>query len=165
MTPRSLLILWHSRTGAAHQAAQRACDAALAIKKALASPNTVRLLAAQQVTPADMLAADAYLFCAPENLGSLTGEMKACLDILYYPLLGRIEGRLYSQIIAAGSDGQGAQRQLRRICSGWRLNEQVPGIILNTRSQTPAEILAPKTLTPAQCEQAGEIGATLFALL
>ncbi|PJX26229.1 flavodoxin [Advenella sp. S44] len=165
ITPGSLLILWHSRTGAAESAAREACQAAGAIRAELGESHNVHIKRACDVTPQDMLEASAYLFCAPENLASLSGEMKECLDRLYYPLLHRIEGRLFSVIITAGSDGEGALRQLRRICSGWRLNERVPGIILNMQSDTEAAILAPKTLSPTQLAQAREIGATLFALL
>lgn len=165
ITPGSLLILWHSRTGAAESAAKQACEAALAIRAELGESRKVHLKRACDVTPEDMLEAAAYLFCAPENLASLSGEMKECFDRMYYPLLHRIEGRLFSAIITAGSDGEGALRQLRRICSGWRLNERVPAIILNMQSDTEAAILAPKTLSETQQQQAGEIGATLFALL
>ncbi|MGH8842353.1 MAG: flavodoxin family protein [Advenella sp.] len=165
ITGSTLLIVWHSRTGAAEAAAKQAYDSAQAIRKELGPSHNVYLKRACDVTPEDMLDAGAYLFCAPENLASLSGQMKECLDRLYYPVLHRIEGRIFSVIITAGSDGEGALRQLRRICSGWRLNEQVPGIILNMRSDTEAAILAPKTLSEAQRQQAGEIGATLFALL
>ncbi len=161
----SLLIIWHSRTGAAEQAASHAFDAAHSVRKELDDNREIHLRRARDVTAEEMLAAQAYLFCAPENLASLSGEMKECLDRLYYPLLHRIEGRIFSLIVTAGSDGEGAQRQLRRICSGWRLNESVPGIILNMKSETEQAILAPKTLSEAQCRQAAEIGATLFALL
>jgi len=165
ITSASLLIVWHSRTGAAEQAAQCACSAALAIRAELNDTHTIQLKRAADVTAQDMLDAQAYLFCAPENLASLAGEMKECFDRLYYPLLHRIEGRLFSVIITAGSDGQGALAQVRRICQGWRLNERVPGVILNMQSDTEAAILAPKTLSDEQRRQAKEIGATLFALL
>ncbi|HBP30620.1 MAG: flavodoxin family protein [Advenella sp.] len=166
ITGNSLLIVWHSRTGAAEAAARQAYKAAQAIRNELGEPHrNVYLKRACDVTPQDMLEAGAYLFCAPENLASLSGQMKECLDRLYYPVLHRIEGRIFGVIITAGSDGEGALRQLRRICSGWRLNEQVPGIILNMRSDTEESILAPKTLSETQQQQAGEIGATLFALL
>lgn len=161
----SLLIIWHSRTGAAEQAASHAYDAAQSVRSELSDSRDITMMRACDVSAQDMLTAQAYLFCAPENLASLSGEMKECLDRLYYPLLHQIEGRIYSLIITAGSDGEGAQRQLRRICSGWRLNERVPGIILNMNSETEEAILAPKKLSDEQARQAAEIGATLYALL
>jgi multimeric flavodoxin WrbA len=41
-----------------------------------------------------VLAADGYIFAAPENLAVLAGLMKDFFDRCYYPVLGRINGRL-----------------------------------------------------------------------
>ncbi|MDD3757222.1 MAG: NAD(P)H-dependent oxidoreductase [Advenella sp.] len=162
---KTLLVIWHSRTNAAKLAAQAAFDAACKIRQELGQQDQILMLYASEVRLEQLLQADAYLFCAPENLASLSGAMKEFFDRFYYDLLGNIEGRPYSAIITAGSDGQGALRQLQRICTGWRLNEKVVPIILNTASQTKEEILAPKTLTAEQLAQAAEVGGTLYAWL
>ena len=109
----TLAIVWHSRTGAAEALATAAAEGA----RASGSVN-VALLAAADATLEQLLAASGYLFVAPENLGALSGAMKEMFDRAYYPLLGRIEGRPYASLIAAGSDGHGAQRQLERIVTG-----------------------------------------------
>lgn len=150
MTEQTLLIVWHSRTGASR---------AMAAAAAKAGGAAVHLLAADTATPADFLAAGGYLFVGPENLGSLSGAMKEMLDRCYYPLLGRIEGRPYASIIAAGSAGQGAQAQLDRIATGWRLRRVAPPLIVNTAAQTPEEIAAPKhpaAQVLVQCAALGE---------
>ncbi|MFV9472981.1 flavodoxin family protein [Advenella sp. RU8] len=162
---KTLLIIWHSRTHAARQAAQAAYESACKIRQELGQSDEIIMLHANETTLDVLLQADAYLFCAPENLASLSGAMKEFFDRFYYDLLGNIEGRPYSAIITAGSDGQGALRQLQRICTGWRLNEKVKPIILNTASQTKEEILAPKTLTAEQLAKAAEVGSTLYAWL
>ncbi|OFS82750.1 hypothetical protein RP300_01592 [Oligella urethralis] len=166
---KTLLIIWHSRTGASEQAAKAAAAAAEALIDELASmddtPYQLLVKKAAEVSLAELLSAHAYLFCAPENLASLSGQMKEFFDHYYYPLLGQIEGRYYSAIIAAGTDGTAALKQLQRICRGWRLNEAVPAIILNTAAASQAQILAPKQLGVAQVAQAEEIGATLMALI
>jgi multimeric flavodoxin WrbA len=147
-----LLIAWHSRTGAseamAAAAAQGAGDAAL-------------LLRADAAAPDDLLAADGYLFICPENLGSMTGMMKEMFDRAYYPALGRIEGRPYATIIAAGSDGEGAQRQIDRIVTGWRLRRVAEPLIVNFAAQTPEAIAAPKQVSDKVLKQCHEIGAAL----
>ena len=109
-----LLVVWHSRTGASEQMAQQAADAA-------SQEIAVDCKMAAQVAAEDLIHATAYLFVCPENLGSMSGGMKEFFDVHYYPVLGRIEGRPYATIIAAGSDGAGAQKQLDRIVTGWRL--------------------------------------------
>ena len=120
-----------------------------------------RLLAAKDVQPQDMLDADGYLFICPENLASMTGEMKEMFDRCYYPVIGRIEGRAYATAIAAGSDGRGAQAQIDRIVTGWRLKRVAEPLIFNLRAQTPEAILAPKTVPAADLEACRELGAGL----
>ncbi|MDC0738982.1 flavodoxin family protein [Cognatishimia sp. SS12] len=151
-----LLIIYHSRTGGSAQMAEAAREAA-------AAEGAVRLLSAEAATPEDMLAARGYLFCGPENLAALSGAMKEFFDRCYYPLLGAIEGRPYAQMICAGSDGQGAARQLARIATGWRLRAVQPPLIVKTDAQSPEAILAPKTLSAAQLAPCRELGSALGA--
>lgn len=152
----TLLIIWHSRTGASQAMAQAAADAARA-------ECTVRLIAADQAEPDDMLAASGYLFVCPENLASMTGAMKEFFDRCYYSLLGRIEGRPYAAMVAAGSDGAGAARQIERIATGWRLKRIAESLIVCTHAQTPEAIAAPKHLDGAALAPCSELGAMFGA--
>jgi len=119
------------------------------------------LLRADAVLPEALLAADGYLFVCPENLGSMSGLMKEMFDRAYYPLLGQIEGRPFATIIAAGSDGEGAQRQLDRIATGWRLRRAAEPLIANFAAQTPEAIAAPKVVSETVLKQCHEVGADL----
>lgn len=151
-----LLILWHSRTGAARALAEAAYRGA-------AAEAPARLLAAEHAAADDLLAASGYVFACPENLGTMTGAMKEFFDRCYYPLLGQIEGRAYVTIITAGSDGSGAQTQLERIVTGWRLRRIADGLIVNLGAQTPKEILAPKTVPAASLQKCHELGQAMAA--
>ncbi|GAB4387487.1 NAD(P)H-dependent oxidoreductase [Albidovulum sp.] len=151
-----LLIVYHTRTGGSRQMAEAAAEAGAA-----EAPVTLRKAA--ETGPAHLLAAGGYLFCAPENLAALSGEMKEFFDRCYYPVLGRLEGRPYAQMICAGSDGQNAARQLARIATGWRLKEVQPPLIVCTHAQTPEQILAPKRIGEADLDRCREIGAALAA--
>lgn len=151
-----LAILWHSRTGAARQMA----DAALAGAGAGAGAGA-RLLRCDEASPADLMAARGYLFVCPENLGAMSGAMKELFDRAYYPLLGQIEGRAYATAIAAGSDGSGAQAQIDRIVTGWRLKRVAEPLIVNLDAQTPAAILAPKRVPAGDLERCRQLGAAL----
>ena len=93
-----------------------------AAAKAAATEDGVdlRLIEAVNAGPDDVLAADGYIFAAPEKLAALSGLMKDFFDRCYYPVLGRINGRPYSLMICAGSDGTNAARQAMRIATGWR---------------------------------------------
>lgn len=146
-----LLIAWHSRTGGSEALARAAAEGA----------GTVKLVAADDVTPDLLLAAGGYLFVGPENLAALSGAMKEMFDRCYYPCLGRIEGRPYATIICAGSDGEGAHRQIDRIATGWRLRRVADPVIVNTSAQTPEAIMAPKTIAAGRLAEARDLGAAL----
>lgn len=105
-----------------------------------------------------MLAAEGYVFVCPENLASMSGEMKEFFDRNYYPLLGKIEGRPYATVIAAGSDGTGAQAQIDRIVTGWRLRRIADPMIVCFNAQTPEAILAPKAVLAADLSACAELG-------
>lgn len=147
-----LLILWHSRTGASEALARAAAEGA---------GDAAWLVAAGEATPDMLLAADGYIFVCPENLGSMSGLMKEAFDRAYYPLLGKVEARPYATLIAAGSDGEGAQRQIDRIVTGWRLKRVAPPVIVNLAAQTAEVIAAPKIVPQAALDQARETGAAL----
>lgn len=152
----SLLIVWHSRTGAARAMAEAACRGA-------SVEGRCAIVAAQEAQAEDLLAASGYIFSCPENLGSMTGEMKAFFDRSYYSLLGQIEGRPYATMIAAGSDGTGAERQVDRIVTGWRLRRVAAPLIACNNAQTPQEILAPKRLTDAVLQECHNLGQAMAA--
>ncbi|MCR9179683.1 MAG: flavodoxin family protein [Erythrobacteraceae bacterium] len=146
-----LLIAWHSRTSASQAMAQAAADGA----------GDALLLRADAVTGDSLLGAAGYLFVCPENLATMSGLMKEMFDRTYYDVLGRIEGRPYATIIAAGSDGEGAQRQIDRIAAGWRLRRVAEPVIINFAAQTPEAIAAPKQVPDKVLKQCKELGQAL----
>lgn len=148
----NILIIWHSRTGASEAMA-------LAAKEGAGSLG--RLVHADEVHAEHVLAASGYLFICPENLASMSGLMKEMFDRNYYAALGKIEGRPYATIIAAGSDGEGAQRQIDRIAKGWRLKRVAEPMIVNFNAQTPETILATKTVDEADLQQCQNLGEAL----
>ena len=151
-----LLIVYHSKTGGSQQMAGAAS------KAAKAEVETV-LKTALNTGPDDLIRADGYIFCAPENLAAIAGGMKDFFDRCYYPVLGRIEGRPYAQMICAGSDGENAARQTARIAQGWRLREAQPHLIVCTHAQTPDQIPADKTIPEDQLSLCRELGSAMGA--
>ncbi len=145
-----LLIIWHSRTGASEAMARAAAEGA---------GEGGILMRARDITADALLTASSYLFVCPENLASISGEMKEMFDVTYYDVLTRIEGRPYATIIAAGSDGESAQRQLDRIAKGWRLKRVAEPQIVNFAAQSAFEIWAKKDVpsqTLTDCKRLGE---------
>ena len=153
-----LLIVFHSLTGGTLAMAEAAA------RGAASEPGVeVRLRHAAAAGPDDVLAADGYLFASPENLASMAGLMKDFFDRSYYAALDRINGRPYATLVCAGSDGSNAARQIERIATGWRLRAVADPLIVCTHAQTPAEILAPKRIAPAELQRCEELGAALAA--
>lgn len=152
MAEKTLLIAWHSRTGASETMARAAKEGA---------GESARLIAAQDVVPDDILSARGYLFVCPENLATMSGMMKEMFDRCYYPVLGKIEGRAFGTIISAGSDGEGAQAQINRIAQGWRLKRVVDPVIVNMDAQTPEEILADKTVPEDRLDECRAMGEAM----
>ena len=153
-----LLVVYHSMTGGTEQMVQ-----ALVAGAAAEDGVRTRLLRASAAQPADVIAADGYVFATPENLAAISGLMKDFFDRCYYPALDRINGRPYATLICAGSDGQNAARQIERIATGWRLRAVADPLIVCTHSQTPERILAPKSIGAADLDRCRELGATLAA--
>ena len=155
---KTLLIVYASVTGGAHQMAEAAA------RGAGQEPGVCcRLLHADVAGAEDVLAADGYIFVAPEMLAALAGQMKWFFERVYYPTLDRINGRPYALLICAGSDGQNAVRQVIRIATGWRLKAVAEPLIVCTHAQTPETILAPKKIGPEDLRQCEETGLALAA--
>ena len=72
---KTLLIVYHSLTGGTRQMAEAVRAGAVAD-----AGCAVRLLHAAQAGPADVLAADGYVFATPENLAAMSGQLKDFFD-------------------------------------------------------------------------------------
>jgi multimeric flavodoxin WrbA len=94
---KTLLIVYHSVTGASQQMAHAVADGALRHEaergaSGLPAPRVnVRVDKAVDLGVSDVLAADGYVFACPENLAAISGLMKDFFDRTYYgerPLSG-----------------------------------------------------------------------------
>ena len=155
---RTLLVVWWTMTGGTRQLVD-------AFREGAAGHEGVELVVrrADEADAPDVLAADAMLFATPENLASMAGMMKDFFDRTYYAVLERVDGRPYATIVCAGSDGQGAARQIARIATGWRLKPLAEPLIVITHAQTPEAILAAKSIDAPSLERARELGAAMAA--
>lgn len=164
---RRLLIVWHSRTGMAEQMAQALHRGAkqAALEMEASSGLVIDILRANEVQVPQLLCADGFLFCAPENVATMSGEMKEFFDRSYYGALGRLTARPYGCAIAAGSDGRGAAAQLQRICQGWRLKPVAEPLVLRNGAQSPEAVARAKTLSEAQRTSCLELGGLVAAHL
>jgi NAD(P)H-dependent FMN reductase len=163
----TLLIVWHSRTGAAKQMVDSMAQGARHAAESMDSEDAFSLIAlpADRATAADIIAADGFLFCAPENLASVSGEMKEFFDRCYYDVQDSIAGRPYALAVSAGTDGSGAARQMARIATGWRLKAVAEPLIVLSGAQTREAILAPKQIDSKACAASRHLGGLMAATL
>ena len=157
---KQLLIIFHSITGGSEQLAQAVAQGART------EPEIeVILRQAQHVQPEQLLTASGYIFIAPEMLGSLSGMMKDFFDRTYYQVLDELNGRPYAALICAGSDGQGALRQLEKIATGWRLKKVAEAKVVLTNAQTKEQILQTKIIDQDSLKASAELGAFFASAL
>lgn len=145
---KTLLVVYHSRSGGAAALAEAAIDGARA-----ATEGTVEVVVrdALVATVDDVLGADALLLGTPENFGALSGALKHFLETIYHPCLERTQGRPYALFVKAGNDGRGACTSVERIVTGLRWRAvQAPLVVVG-------EVAA------ADLERARELGMTLAA--
>lgn len=157
-SPPVLLVIWHSQTGATESLVR-----ALQQGAALESTVEVRSLRASLASAADVLGADAVVFATPETLGSMSGQLKDFFDRSYYALLDHCQGKPCALMVAAGSDGRPTIVQLRRVITGLRMREVAEPLLVCVFAQSPAEILAKKTVAAGDLAAASELGMTLSA--
>ena len=146
---------------------------ALAASQEMDSPLHLCRLRAVDATIEDVVQADGYLFCCPENLASVSGEMLEFFHRSYYHAFddderSMLTGRPYALAIAAGSDGSNAARQVERICRGWRLRPIEDTFInQNGLPQDKASILMSKVChsnAEDKCKQLGGLVAATLLL-
>ncbi|WP_282272436.1 NAD(P)H-dependent oxidoreductase [Stenotrophomonas sp. PS02298] len=159
-TPRRLLVVWHSFTGATAAMVGALLQGA---RESTGDAVQVIALRAADAGADDVLAADAVVFATPETLASMSGAMKDFFDRSYYPLLGRCEGKPYALLVCAGSDGQPTIAQLRRVALGLRLKEVAEPVLVCTQAQTAEAITALKNLPQEKLERGRELGGLLAA--
>ncbi|MEH6634802.1 MAG: NAD(P)H-dependent oxidoreductase [Halioglobus sp.] len=111
---KSLLIVYHSQSGACAQLARAVWRGA-----GLESDVVVQVCRAWDAGTDQLAQADGVLLVTAENSGALSGAMKDFLDRTFYPSIERGLVLPYTLVVSAGNDGRGAVRQAQRILSGY----------------------------------------------
>ena len=122
---KSLLIVYHSQSGASAQLARSAWRGAQN-EEGVAT----HVLRVWDAAVAELQQADGLLLVAAENSGALSGGMKDFLDRTFYPAIARGLVIPYAFLASAGNDGRGAVQQLQRIMSGYPFPAAAEPLIL-----------------------------------
>lgn len=111
---KSLLIVYHSQSGASAKLARAAWRGAC-----LEEGVQVAVRRAWDAGTEQLVRADGILLVMAENSGAISGGMKDFLDRSFYPALKRGLVMPYALLVSAGNDGRNAVRQAERILSGY----------------------------------------------
>lgn len=155
-----LIIIYHSRTGGTKQMAFSAFDAAKLHSEAVEIYNVENIDFSVDFEP-NFLNAKSFIFACPENLATMSGEMKSFFDKFFYKAIDKIQARPYAVMICAGSDGENTVRQINRIVTAWKLKLVAEPLIIKTNSQTPEQILSPKVIAKSDLQKCSEIAESL----
>jgi NAD(P)H-dependent FMN reductase len=121
---KSLLLVYHSQSGASADLARACADAAATV-----TGVRLQVLRAWDAGSREVLAADGLLLVAAENSGALSGTMKDFLDRTFYPVGARGLLLPYALLLSAGNDGRGARRQAQTILSGYPMKRALATVI------------------------------------
>jgi multimeric flavodoxin WrbA len=143
---KSLLIVYHSQSGASAQLARAACRGAK-----LEPEAAVRCLRAWDAGTGDLLAADGLLLVTAENSGALSGATKEFLDRTFYPCIDSGLVLPYALLVSAGNDGRNAVRQAQKIFSGYPF------------TQAAEPVIARGEVTPDHLQASAELGQAFAA--
>lgn len=111
---KTLLLVYHSQSGACSQLARAAWRGA-----AEETGVEARVRRAWDAGVDDLAAAAGLLLVTAENSGALSGGAKDFLDRTFYPAIDRGLVMPYALLVSAGNDGRAAVRQAQRILSGY----------------------------------------------
>lgn len=145
---KTLLIVWAGQGGRTLQLAEAFAEGA---RECADGEVRVLLCHALEAEPDELLAADALLLATPEKFGYMAGALKDFFERCFYPCEHALAGRPFGVLVSAGNDGSGAVSSVRRIVTGWRMNEVLPALLVRGE---PDE---------AALENAREAGRTLSA--
>ena len=124
---KHLLVVYHTKTGNTGKLAHAITDGAQSDE---IEGVELRVLAAKDAGPDDLLWAHGLLLGTPENFGYMSGALKDFLDRTYYEVEGQLQPLPYALFISAGNDGRGAVRAIQRISGGYPLVEVQEPIII-----------------------------------
>jgi multimeric flavodoxin WrbA len=121
-----ILVVYHSQGGNTRRMAEAVARGAREIE------NTIVILKkAYETTLEDLIECDGLAIGSPEYFGYMAGAIKDLFDRTYEKARGhrRIFRKPYSIFISAGNDGEGALRNIERICIGFQFKKVQEPII------------------------------------
>ncbi|MCY3884491.1 MAG: NAD(P)H-dependent oxidoreductase [Gammaproteobacteria bacterium] len=148
MPKKSLLIVYHSKSGSTERMAQAVIEGAVSIDSDSVAINAK---SAFQANADDLLIANALILGTPENFGYMSGALKDFFDRTFYEVEGKLSPLPYAVFIKASTDGTGALTAIQRIARGYPFVESQEALVVKG------------DLTDKHLEKCRELGLTFAA--
>jgi multimeric flavodoxin WrbA len=122
---KKLLIIYHSQGGNTEKLAEACFEGIL-------RQNEVEVFfkRALGTTLRDVLNCDALLIVTPEYFGTMSGAVKDFFDRTYYPAREKNVNLPYALLVCCENEGQGTQRDIEKIASGYVLRKALDPLII-----------------------------------
>jgi len=125
LSKKRLLIIYHSQGGNTEKLAEACFEGIL-------RQNEVEVFFkhALGTTLRDVLNCDALLIVTPEYFGTMSGVVKDFFDRTYYPAREKNVNLPYALFVCCENEGQGTQRDIEKIASGYVLRKALDPLII-----------------------------------
>lgn len=145
---KTILVVYHSQTGATEQMARAVAAGAGGMEGARAE-----LKRAAEAGLDDLLACDGLVIGSPEYFGYMAGAVKDFFDRTYEAAHddSRAFRKPYAVFIHAGNDGSGALSSIERICRGYTFKKVLEPLVVCGE------------VTPEVATRSTELGQTIAA--
>jgi multimeric flavodoxin WrbA len=148
---RHLGVVRHSRGGSTAALADAAVEGARLGASASTVPVEIRVEGAFEADAEDVRWADGLLLATPAHFGYMAGALKDFFERVYPVCVDATAGLPYALLVKGDTDVDGAVASVEKIATGMGWNLVLP----------PVRVVG--TVTDADLERAGELGATLAA--
>ena len=154
----NVLIIYHSRSGTTKAMAESVAEGARA------AGAEVKLRAVEDVTPAELPAADAIVFGSPTYYGAPSAELKKLIDesVKHH---GKLAGKVGGAFASAGGIGGGAETTVRALIDALLIHGCIVEGCHRGGHYGPVSVGKPDDRATEECRALGERVARLAARL
>jgi multimeric flavodoxin WrbA len=125
---KKVLIIYHSQGGKTERLAEACFEGLIAQNEV-----EVYFKRALGTTIQDVAQCDGLILITPEYFGTMSGALKDFFDRTYYPAREQQIQIPYALIISCDNEGEGTQRDVEKIASGYTLRKTMEPLIVRNK--------------------------------
>lgn len=126
---KRILIIYHSQSGNTEKLAEACFNGVIKESDSV----EVRIKTAFGTTLYDIENSDGLIILTPEYFGTMCGAIKDLFDRTYYPAREKQINLPFALIICCENEGQGTERDVLKIATGYTLRNSLETLIIKER--------------------------------